>query len=817
MKISLGKGSLLLPLLLIQLVLGSPAVIPNHDSTDLTIEADANSNDVVDTSIVEGVAPNEGQPPKKANNKVSDKVIAAADEATDKEVDVGEVLDTDTIAVPEAEKEPKEPTPQKETKEKVEEKQPAKPASKLPPPLGVDNFDTITSERLSFVEFYSPYCHHCTALAPIWEEAYLQFKTEAVKLNIQMVQVNCVESGDLCEREQISYYPNLQLYAPERNSETGELLPGKSKKVGMFPRSLVRTSENFQKYLRNSAAEYNAGTIDIPSSSELLDADQMLSILAGKKEEAYFVTFFPSTDEQWKKTESTGKSAFQKSCDDCLEYKQIWDQLSNQIQTVSKTGHFNCQTNPSLCQSMNFNELTPTNTRSTPKFVMFLPKTTGKIRFDYKGEVSIDKMKAWVNRLWQNAQFETLTARALGDVMEYRKELPHEPLDSYYPLENKISVIFYFDPDTNSDEDRAILPYLLDYVTYSPFNMYLYTSKHKKLEQGVLTQAENLVKFINADPKSSSQYKFNKASYLATTLTSKPTILIFKDNTLITDIYQNFAPEDMRDTRKIEKFINDAMYPLYQELTAELVPYYFNRPNDEHKGDKVVVTFIDSTDASSTNKQLYNISLIAHEYAYLKKEYYFNQISANREEKQSRVEKLKQQNSDSIPIIKELRREIPHLFNNNQVLFTFVDKSKKDQFYRSSKWNIDSNDYNIGDCIILTKDNRYFWDENLEGEQLTNDPTVLKPVLLSLLDPKLVNGNTPHIMLVGSPYGDSLRFMDHIHERGVLGYLSLFVILYLVFFFGRRLFKKRRFIKHKSSPSSSGAGILGNNYVPKKD
>ncbi|KAK6205128.1 uncharacterized protein RJT21DRAFT_101740 [Scheffersomyces amazonensis] len=795
MKISLSKG-IIIPLLILPLALGTPASIPKQEGEIVPVNDD--SNTLKDTSSPGNVQDNHANGNGNANDNDNTKVQKHESE-------------------PESEPEPKsKPESKAKANEDESQKEDTKPKSKLPPSLNIENFDAITSEKLSFVEFYSPYCHHCKALAPIWEQAYLEFEEEAKSLNIQMRQVNCVENGDLCGREDISYFPYLRLYAPERDVKTGQIIPGKSKFVDTFPRSLVRTSENFKKYLRKSVAEYDDGTIDMPSSSKLLDTDEMLNILAGSKEEVYFVSFFPATDEQYLKVDSTKKNHFSK-CNDCFEYKQIWDRLSNHLQIIAKTGHFNCQSNPTLCKELQLTELTTPGVRATPKFAVFLPKSTGRIRFDYKGEVSIDKMKQWIVRLFQNSQYEKITARTLGDVMSFRKSLPNEPLDSYYPLENKISVIFYFDETTVSDEDKAILPYLLDYVTYSPFNMYLYTATHSQIEKGVLSQAENLINYVNYDPNEPRQ-RFHVENYLSTTLTAKPTILIFKDNTLITNVYQNFAPEDMRDYKKISKFISDSQYPLYQELTPELIPYYFNTDILDKRNEKVVVTFIDSTDASKLNIALYNMSLAAHEYHHLKKQYYFNKLSFSREEKEARVEKLKHQNADSIEVIKELRREIPHLFNYNQVLFTFIDLSKKDQFEHAYKWKIDPDDYKVGDTIVITKDNRYYWDQAIDGSQLTNNPSVIKPLLLSLLDNSLVTTQNHAITkLVGSPYGSKLRFMDKIHDRGVIGYIGLFGFIYLMYIVIIRLSKKKRLFKSKSSGSASGYGIIGNVQKKEKD
>ena len=75
----------------------------------------------------------------------------------------------------------------------------------VPPTLSMKEFDKLTREKLVLVEFFSPYCHHCKEFAPTWKETYIKFVTEYPDLNIEMKQVNCIESGDLCEREHIDF------------------------------------------------------------------------------------------------------------------------------------------------------------------------------------------------------------------------------------------------------------------------------------------------------------------------------------------------------------------------------------------------------------------------------------------------------------------------------------------------------------------------------------------------------------------------------------------------------------------------------------
>lgn len=667
----------------------------------------------------------------------------------------------------------------------------------MPKLLTMADFDKVTSEHLSFVEFFSPYCSHCKALAPTWEKTYKEFYNELQSMNVQMRQVNCIESGDLCDREDVNSYPNLRIYSPVHDRKTGEKV-GKLKNVASYPRSLVRSPENFKKFIKNSVSEYDNGSIDLPSASVKLSLDEILNLLAGNSENPKFIMFYPGTEAQWEESENTGRSSFAKLCYDCMENKRMWDKLSNQILTTVETHHFSCIDHKDLCESLGFKKLTVSGSNASPKFMMILPKSAGIIRFDYKGTINLELLKEFALSLYENSQFETVSAKTLSEIMDFRKSLPQEPLNLYYPLANKVSIVFYMDVNTVTEEDKAILPYILEYITYSPFNMHLYVAKSDKFERAINTQAMNLVEYINYD-ESQEKKVFNRGKHLATTLTTKPTLFIIKDNCLFTTVFQSYAPEDIRSFDKVKDFIEKNKHPLYQELTPQLLEHYFDKNDDTNS--KVVITFIDSTDAKATDEALFRMSLAVHEYHYNKDEYYFNDILEKRKAKENTVEHLKEQNADSVKIIKEMRREVPHLFDNNQVLFTFVDIGETDEFANAQGWNINSRKYQKDDTIIVTKDNRYYYDEDLQGKPLKNDPTVLRDLLKYLLDPKLVEGSySLNKKLVGSPYFSALRFMDQIHQRGFFAYVLLIVVIILLV---------KGINKFKSKSSNSGA-IIGN-------
>ncbi|KAG8901588.1 protein disulfide-isomerase precursor, partial [Tulasnella sp. 403] len=75
--------------------------------------------------------------------------------------------------------------------------------------LSSDNFDSVVSkEDLMLVEFYAPWCGHCKALAPAYEEAATSLKEKKIPL----AKVDCVDQADLCGQYGVQGYPTLKVF-----------------------------------------------------------------------------------------------------------------------------------------------------------------------------------------------------------------------------------------------------------------------------------------------------------------------------------------------------------------------------------------------------------------------------------------------------------------------------------------------------------------------------------------------------------------------------------------------------------------------------
>ncbi len=65
----------------------------------------------------------------------------------------------------------------------------------------------LHADGLSRIVF-APWCGHCKALAPEYEEAATTLKEK----NIKIAKIDCTEEADLCQKHGVEGYPTLKVF-----------------------------------------------------------------------------------------------------------------------------------------------------------------------------------------------------------------------------------------------------------------------------------------------------------------------------------------------------------------------------------------------------------------------------------------------------------------------------------------------------------------------------------------------------------------------------------------------------------------------------
>ncbi|RAL66890.1 hypothetical protein DID88_007672 [Monilinia fructigena] len=73
--------------------------------------------------------------------------------------------------------------------------------------------DFVKDNDLALLEFFAPWCGHCKALAPEYEEAATTLKEKKIALG----KVDCTEEADLCQSFGVEGYPTLKVFRGPEN------------------------------------------------------------------------------------------------------------------------------------------------------------------------------------------------------------------------------------------------------------------------------------------------------------------------------------------------------------------------------------------------------------------------------------------------------------------------------------------------------------------------------------------------------------------------------------------------------------------------
>ncbi|KAI0829211.1 thioredoxin-domain-containing protein [Trametes gibbosa] len=207
--------------------------------------------------------------------------------------------------------------------------------------LTPDNFDTTVSDGVWFIEHFSPYCGHCRHFAPTWKQLVDQTESKADP-GIHLAQVNCAVHGDLCRKNGVDGYPQMNLYRNGKFVETFKQ---------------ARTLEILTTYLDTHAEPRNPPA---PTTSALqmqvtgVTQDELVAKAQNSREDVNPRGVVVSLDEHnFRSTVDKGDifvKFFAPWCGHCKKLAPIWDQLAGSMQHKLNIAEVNCEDHKAICK-----------------------------------------------------------------------------------------------------------------------------------------------------------------------------------------------------------------------------------------------------------------------------------------------------------------------------------------------------------------------------------------------------------------------------------------------------------------------------------
>ncbi|KAI0368478.1 thioredoxin-domain-containing protein [Pilatotrama ljubarskyi] len=277
--------------------------------------------------------------------------------------------------------------------------------------LNPDNFESTISDGVWFIEHFSPYCGHCRRFAPTWKQLVEETEKKADP-GIHLAQVNCAVNGDLCNKNGVTGYPQMNLY---RN--------------GQFVETYTQSREFdlLTAYLDAHAEPSNppAPAATAAPEPQIVEKDLLAEELVRSKQDVNPTGTVLSLDEKTFKQNVDKGGLFVKFfapwCGHCKKLAPIWTQLGSAMQHKLAIAEVNCEEHGALCKQEGI--------LGYPMLVYYGGKGAGKT--EYTGGRKLEQLKAFADKVSgpgvQELKFGELEGRVAEHPVLYL--LLHSPSD----------------------------------------------------------------------------------------------------------------------------------------------------------------------------------------------------------------------------------------------------------------------------------------------------------------------------------------------------------------------------------------------------
>ncbi|TID30745.1 hypothetical protein CANINC_000661 [Pichia inconspicua] len=678
-------------------------------------------------------------------------------------------------------------------------------AERVPDPLTVANFDETLENGYHVVEFFSPYCPHCTHLFPNWVEFYEQSIANNAPYKIH--QVDCVNSGDLCDRENIRYYPMVRFYGP--HSQLLASMTENSKDAV----TLTKFADEQMMIWSDVQLDEN---VKVPANT-LIDKDDLLASLRGSFDKPRLVSFWPTTDDQL--NDDTFQNSFKENFVfrfmNIFQFRNVWNLALKSI--VSKIGDedkidfhfFNCKSHEHVCRFFGFDELLDYND-VVPRVVLFLPNKVSNNAINYNHHTdTLPSMKSAINSLTQwtyrtliNYELHDMKFNDIRNFIDAQTKLPSRGEISDLLDYSKVAFVLINDPKTQVDEDAQILNYLIQDIADLNSNVFLFrTSDLQTVSRFLADQEHNLLdNYIHYQDEGTNDdavnTKYSEHMFISRTRSSYPTLIAIKAGSIYTTVYKSFMSKDIRDAEKLLAFIKGNYLPVMTHLNDDtfdtLFPSHFDVTSND-KTEKVVLSITDFQPKQLFDVEFHN-SFVYHKHIVNKNKHIFENIESKRAKKHAAVKKLRDKDASSDDIIMKLREEIDTDYTTpkNNIITAYTDLNTLKELVEKHGWsNVDIDMFHTGDVLVIDRFKNQYWRTTGDGDQLTIDKPNQTVTFL-------------HDMILGKKLKNSIRLSNVSVLMRIIQIWTALIVTAIMY----KLFRSWRLHRGVSHEKFRGLGIL---------
>jgi protein disulfide-isomerase len=572
--------------------------------------------------------------------------------------------------------------------------------------LGGDSLAQLIKNGYTLVKFYSPQCHHCVAVAPVWQTMYEFYWTSKPlpssadsDLNdfhhyygFDFANVNCVAFGDTCKKYEVGAYPTFKIFKdgevvdsltgagdmkglsrfvedtletirPGSRVEEGPELPEVGAKIAPgFDEAAAAANVKASSSSKGEAATSKGKTSKKPNKPTSLPNSSGSSISLTAESFQNLVTM---TQEPW------FIKFYAPWCHHCQAMQPIWQQLGKEMKGKLNIGEVNCDVESRLCKDVHL--------QGYPTLLFF----RGGERVEYDGLRGLGDFVSYANK-----------AIAIGGGVRY--------IDAtrFKELEETEEVIFvYFYDHATTREDFAAL----DRLTLS------------LIGHAVIVKTDSAVL--------ADRFK----------ITTWPRLLVSRDGR--PTYYTALAPKDMRDFRQVLNWMQSVWLPIVPELTA-------SNSREIMDGKLVVLGILsrDRPDEFMTGKK--EIKSAAVEWMDKQTQLFQLERQELRDAKQLRIEEAEDRNDQrALRAAKNIRINMDRS-DRKEVGFAWVDGVFWERWVRTT-YGIDvregekvvindedvSHDSLLGDTHTNGHQNRRYWDTTITGNAIIPSRTSILETL----------------------------------------------------------------------------------------